>query len=350
MKPLSIGRHRIGYGQRTFIIAEAGVNHNGKLSLALKLVDAAAAAGADAVKFQTFKAAQVVTRASKMAAYQQKNVGATNSQMSMLKKLELQSSWYQRIRQQCRKRNIMFLATPHGGFSSVDELQRQNMPAFKFGSGELTNAPVLAYTARLGKPMIISTGMATMKEVEQAVQIVSRAGNKKIILLHATTNYPCPPEEVNLAAMQTMMKRLPYPVGYSDHTVGVAVPYAAVMLGACIIEKHLTLDQRMPGPDHRASTEPEEFALMVKMIRQAQTIMGSPIKKPNPSEKRMIPTVRKSLVTTRAIRRGELFTAKNIGIKRPGTGLSPLLYFSVLGRKATTDLAADMLLSRKHYG
>lgn len=251
MNTIRIGHHRVGYGQRPFIIAEAGVNHNGRLSLALRLVDAAAAAGADAVKFQTFKAEQVVTAAGKMAAYQRKNIGVTKSQIAMLKKLELQQSWYKKLQQRCRKKNIIFLSTPHGGFDSIDELARQHVPALKFGSGELTNTPVLAYAARLQKPMIIATGMATLDEVKQAVAVVRRTGNNKIILLHATTNYPCPPAEVNLGAMQTMMKKLSYPVGYSDHTVGTEVSLAAVMLGACMIEKHLTLDQDMDNLSSR---------------------------------------------------------------------------------------------------
>lgn len=349
MNTVHIGKHLVGYNRRPFIIAEAGVNHNGKLSLALKLVDAAAAVGADAVKFQTFKAEQVVTQSGQLAAYQRKNIGVSKSQMAMLRKLELQTTWYKKLQARCRQKKIIFLSTPHGGFASIDELAKQHVPAFKFGSGELTNAPVLAYAARLGKPMIVATGMATMAEVRQAIAVIRRTGNDQIILLHATTNYPCPPEEVNLAAMQTMMKKLPYPVGYSDHTVGFIVPLAAVMLGATVIEKHLTLDQRLPGPDHRASTEPKEFGEMIRLIRQMPTIMGSPTKEPNASEEKMIPTVRKSLVTLKPIRKGQTFTRANIGIKRPGTGLSPLFYFSLLGKRAAKHLSADTLLTRKDY-
>lgn len=349
MTRVQIGHHHIGYGQSPFIIAEAGVNHNGKLPLALKLVDAAAAAGADAVKFQTFKAGQVVTKAGQMASYQRKNIGISKSQMAMLKKLELQTAWYHVLRRRCRQKNIIFLSTPHGGKDSVDELQQQHVPAFKFGSGELTNTPVLAYAARLGIPMIIATGMATLPEVKEAVRVIRRAGNQKIIVLHATTNYPCPLEEVNLKAMVTMMKNISCPVGYSDHTIGFEVPLLAVALGACVIEKHLTLNRRMAGPDHAASTEPEPFREMVDLIRHVPTIFGSARKLPNPSERLMIPTVRKSIVTIRPISRGERFTESNLGIKRPGNGLSPSLYLRLLGHRSRRDLPADYLVTRRDY-
>ncbi|MBI2050318.1 MAG: N-acetylneuraminate synthase [Parcubacteria group bacterium] len=347
---IKIGRKKVGYGHPTFIIAEAGVNHNGKLDVALRLVDAAAIAGADAVKFQTFKAAEVTTASVPMAAYQKKNIGKKQSQLEMLRPLELKEEYYEKIIKRCKKRGILFLSTPGSGFSSVDFLQRLGVKAFKIGSGDLANLPVLEYAAKFKKPMILGTGMSTLQEVKDAIQCIKKAGNDKIIALHCTTSYPCPLGDVNLAAMQTMMHELGVLVGYSDHTLGIHVPIMAAALGACVIEKHLTLDKQAEGPDHAASLEPEEFACMVSAIHETPAILGSSQKKPVVCEIPMIKNARKSLVTTAVIKKGERFTRTNIGIKRPGTGLPPRYYSVLLGKQAVKDIAADMLLTKKHYG
>lgn len=349
MRNLIIGGYKIGYRNPPFIIAEAGVNHNGRLDLALKLVDAAARAGADAVKFQTFRAEEVVTAAGKMADYQKKNLGKIESQAAMLKKLELPEKFYQPIIKRCREKKIMFMSTPHGHISSADFLEKLGMEIFKIGSGDLTNRPFLEHVARFKKPIILSTGMATLSEVKEAVRWVKNAGNKKLVVLHCTTNYPCPLEEVNLRAMQTMMRALPdVIIGYSDHTIGSLVPAMAVALGANVIEKHLTLDKVMEGPDHKASSSPEEFKEMVGVVRCIPITMGSSIKKPNPSELKVLKVARKSIVTTAPVKRGEKFTEKNLGIKRPGTGIQPQYYYKIVGKTATVDLPADTILAKEH--
>ncbi|MDP3954704.1 MAG: N-acetylneuraminate synthase [bacterium] len=346
MKRILIQNRKIGYGQSVFIIAEAGVNHNGKLDLALKLVDAAADVGADAIKFQTFKAEQVVTETGEMAEYQKKNTGKTESQIKMLKKLEFDENWYPGIISHCKKRGIVFLSTPHGGFDSVDLLHKLRVPAFKFGSGDLTNLPLLGYAARLNKPIILGTGMATMIEVEDAIRVIKKAGNSKIIILHCTTNYPCPFEEVNLRAMQTMIREFDVVVGYSDHTLGSQVAVMATTLGALVIEKHLTLDNSMPGPDHKASASPEVFKNMVDEIRKINTILGNSDKKFTPSEVKMRSMVRKSLVAILNIKKGDVFNKKNIGIKRPGTGLAPKFYSSLLNKKAHRNIRIGEFLQK----
>ncbi|MFH1583261.1 MAG: N-acetylneuraminate synthase [Candidatus Falkowbacteria bacterium] len=349
LKNIIISGKKIGYNKPVFIIAEAGVNHNGHFKTALKLVDAAAAAGADAVKFQTFKAGQVVTTTGKMAKYQKKNIGKTESQLDMLKKLELPENFYKPLITHCRKKKIIFLSTPHGGFDSVDFLERLNIAAFKIGSGDLNNLPLLQYAARLGKPMILGTGMSTLGEVQAAISIIKKAGNNKIIVLHCTTNYPCPAREVNLEAMRTMAAKSGVLVGYSDHTKGIQVPIMAVALGACLIEKHFTLNRNMTGPDHKASLEPRELKEMVKAIRQVSIILGSKIKSPNASERPLIKVARKSIVSLCKIKKGEKFTKNNTGIKRPGTGLAPRYYFSILGKKAKVDIPADTFIMNNHY-
>lgn len=349
VKNIRIGNKIVGENRPVFITAEAGVNHNGDLKTAFKLIDAAAAAGADAIKFQTFKAEQVVTSAGEMAAYQKKNIGKTESQLEMLKKLELPESFYQPLIKHCREKNIIFLSTPHGSFSSVGLLQRLKVPAFKFGSGDLTNLPVLEYAAKFNKPMILGTGMATLDEVRQAVNTIKKVGNNKIIVLHCTTNYPCPLNEVNLRAMLTMKQKLSVLVGYSDHTSGINVPIMAASLGACLIEKHFTLDKNTPGPDHKASLEPAELKAMAQALRPVNIILGSSVKKPTKSENKIIKTVRKSLVSLAAVNKGDKFTAKNMGIKRPGTGLSPKYYQKIIGRVAKKDIAADSLIRKEYY-
>lgn len=349
LKDIKIANKFIGENQPVFIIAEAGVNHNGNLKTAFKLVDAAAAAGADAIKFQTFKADQVVTAAGQMAAYQKKNIGKSESQLAMLKKLELPDEFYKPLIDYCFKKKIMFLSTPHGGFASVDLLEKLKAPAFKFGSGDITNLPVLKYAAGFNKPMILGTGMATLREVKNAIGAIKQAGNKKIIALHCTTNYPCPPSEVNLKAMQTMAEKLGALVGYSDHTLGIQVPAMAATLGACLIEKHFTLDKNMSGPDHKASLEPDELKNMVRAVRQVKEIMGSGFKEPTASELKISLLGRKSLVSLRDIKKGEKLTKENIGIKRPGSGLAPKYYFTVLGKTAKKDIEKDDLIGLKDF-
>lgn len=343
-KVLRIGKKLVGSGQPVFVIAEAGVNHNSRLDLALRLVDAAASAGADAIKFQTFKAGEVVTKDGKMAAYQKRNTGKSESQISMLKNLELKESFYEPIIQRCKNKNIIFLSTPHGGFSAVDFLQKLDVSAFKFGSGDINNFPVLQYAARFKKPMILGTGMSTMQEVKDAVRCIKETGNNKIIVLHCTTNYPCLDNEVNLLAMRSMIKKLGVLVGYSDHTLGIQVPVMAATLGAVVIEKHFTLDKKMTGPDHKASIEPNELAEMIAGIRKVKTILGSSLKRPNKSEKIILRDVRKSIVSTKTIKKGETFTKENIGIKRPGTGLPPKYFPILLGKKAKRIIKPDSLI------
>ncbi|MDD5032176.1 MAG: N-acetylneuraminate synthase [Patescibacteria group bacterium] len=349
IKRIKIGNKFVGANQPVFIIAEAGVNHNGSLKNALKLVDAAADAGADAVKFQTFRAEDVVTGTGEMAEYQKRNINKTESQLEMLKELELKEKFYQPIIKYCRKKNIIFLSTPHGGFAAIDFLQKIKVSAFKFGSGDLNNFPALQYTAKFKKPMILGTGMATLTEVRKAIDVIKKTGNNEIIALHCTTNYPCLSNEVNLRAMLTMRRKLSVLVGYSDHTAGIQVPIMAAAQGACLIEKHFTLDKNMSGPDHRASLEPAELKAMVESIREVPIILGSKIKKPNISEGQMIKTVRKSIVAAKNIKKGEIFSKRNLAIKRPGTGLPPAAYSKLLGRRAKRDIKRDDFIKKYDY-
>lgn len=348
-KTLLIAGKLVGVGQKPYLIAEAGVNHNGSLQLALKLVDAAAAAGADAVKFQTFRAHQVVTAQGEMAAYQKKNLGVSERQIEMIKKLELDERHYPALLRRCRQRNITFLSAPHGGVASLRFLVQLKLPAFKIGSGDLTNLPLLEAAGKTKKPIIISTGMATMTEIREAVQTIQRTGNRNIAILHCTTDYPCKLDEVNLRAMVTLQYSFPLPVGYSDHTRGIDVSLYAVAAGATIIEKHFTIDRSLPGPDQRSSLEPPALTRLAREMSRLHTIMGSSQKKPSASERLMKPLVRKSLVTMKSIRIGETFNERTLGIKRPGTGLHPRNYCHVLGKRARRDLVADHLLRKDDF-
>ena len=333
--------------KKLFIIAEAGVNHNGQLDVALKLVDAAKKTGADAVKFQNFKPEEVVTTKAPMAKYQERNTGKSESQLDMIRKFALTSDDFKKIAQYCKKRGIIFLSTPHGSFDSVDLLQRLKVPAFKFGSGDLTNLPVLAYAAKFKKPVIISTGMANMREIGEAIAVIKKAGNTKIIVLQCTTDYPTEKDEVNVRAMRAIGKRFNVEVGFSDHTRNSQAAIMAVTLGATVIEKHLTLDKNMEGPDHAASADPGECTEYVQALRDVETILGTDTKGPTKSEKQYIPLVRKSLVARHSIKKGQRFTEENLAIKRPGTGLHPRLYFKLLGTKAKRDIAPDEMLSKR---
>lgn len=315
--------------------------------MAKKLVDAAKAAGADAVKFQTFKAEHIVTGAADMAEYQKKNIGKTESQFAMLKKLELPYNDFAHLKSYCDKQGIMFLSTPHTP-DAVDVLLPL-VPAFKVGSGDLTNIPFLEQLAKTKKPIILSTGMGTLQEVKEGVAAIEKQGNKNIILLHCTSNYPCPPEEVNMRAMETLQQTFPYPVGYSDHTDALTLSIMARTLGAVLLEKHFTLDRSMTGPDHKASLSPTELKEMIASIRYVERAFGNGEKQPHASEKRIAAVARKSVVTVTTIAKGEVIDAGKLAIKRPGTGLAPKLLSAIIGKRAKRNIAKDTLLSRKDY-
>ncbi len=350
MKKIKIGNRRIGTGEPVFVIGEAGVNHNGRLDLALKLVDAAAGAGADAIKFQTFKAEEMVVASADMAEYQQKNLGVKESQLSMLRKLEFKEEHYPTVIKRCKERGITFISTPHGGIPSIDLLKKMKHPAYKIASGDLTNRPYIEHAAKTGKPILLSTGMGTMREIQDAVHWIKNSGNENILVFHCTTNYPTPPEETNLRAMITMMKKLNVLIGYSDHTEGIQAAVMAATLGACMIEKHFTLDRSMEGPDHAASLEPSELTELVREVKNVERYMGLPEKKPTKSELKMRPLIRKSIVAARAIGRGEKITLDMLRFKRPATGISPAQYRSVVGKRAGKDLPKDHLLRTTDYG
>jgi N,N'-diacetyllegionaminate synthase len=332
--------------QRTLVIAEAGVNHNGDLQLAKQLVDAAAAAGADVVKFQTFQANQLATERAEQAAYQQQALGQTQSQQAMLQQLELKPEQHGKLIEHCQQQDIEFLSTAFDP-PSIELLASLQLKRWKISSGEITNLPYLRQIGALGQPVILSTGMANLGEIEAALAVLEQAGTPRsqITVLHCTTEYPAPPKEVNLRAMQTIAQAFGVAVGYSDHTKDIAVPIAAVAMGATVIEKHLTLDRNMPGPDHKASLEPDGFAAMVSGIRITEQALGDGIKRPTLSEQANLPVVRKSLVAARPIRAGELFSESNLTAKRPGTGLSPMQWDAWIGRPASRDFAADELIA-----
>jgi N,N'-diacetyllegionaminate synthase len=331
--------------KRTLIIAEAGVNHNGDLMLAKQLIDAAAEAGADLVKFQTFKAKRQVTRTAKKAEYQTQAIGTVDSHYEMLRKLELNLTMHQELIAHCAKRGIGFFST---GFDieSIDMLIGLGQDHFKIPSGEITNLPYLRHIGRLNKNVIISTGMATLGDIEAALDALEKAGTErnKLTILHCTTEYPTPMHEVNLRAMQGMGAAFQVPVGYSDHTSGIEVAIAAVALGASVIEKHFTLDRTLPGPDHQASLEPAELKAMVGAIRNIEQALGDGIKRLTPSEARNKDVVRKSLVAAQPIKAGDAFSAQNMACKRPGSGVSPMRWDDVIGRIASRDFAIDELI------
>lgn len=350
-----------------FVIAEAGVNHNGSLELARSLIDAAAVAGTDAVKFQTFRSEAVISRSARKAQYQVANTGSDESQLDMVRKLELGESEHAALIAHCEQRGIQFLSTPFD-LPSVELLtKRFALPRLKIPSGEITNLPLLLAVGRARKPIIMSTGMATEKEVASALAALAfaltspgdahptratldesfgsaagqRALKEFVVLLHCTTEYPAPFEDVNLRAMDTLAKAFGLPVGYSDHTCGVSIPVAAAARGATVIEKHFTLDRTMPGPDHVASLEPDELTTMVRMIREVEVSLGHGRKEPAASEIKNIEVARKSLVASAPIARGEPYTECNLTTKRPGSGVSAMYYFDYLGRAASRDYAED---------
>lgn len=336
----------IGENQPCFIIAEAGVNHNGDLRLAKKLVDAAKKAGANVVKFQTFKSENLVTLKARQARYQSKNIGRTKSQYNMLKKLELSYADFEKLKTYCAKKGIIFASTPHSSKEDIDLIAKL-CPFIKIGSGDLANMPMLRYAATKNLPIILSTGMANMQEVRRAVRVILPV-NKKLILLHCTTNYPCPLNEVNLRAMLSLKKELGLPVGYSDHTEGILVSAMAVAMGACVIEKHFTLDKNLPGPDHKASLNPEELQELVKAVRNVEKAMGGGVKKPAKSEEGSKKVIRKSIVANKDISQGAVITKEMLVIKRPGTGIEPKYLEKIIGRKAKKNIKRDSLLRWNH--
>ncbi|HIJ94496.1 MAG TPA: N-acetylneuraminate synthase [Desulfuromonadales bacterium] len=353
----------------TYIIAEAGVNHNGSLAIAKKLVEVAAEAGADAVKFQTFKADKLVSRKAPKAVYQTRTTDISESQHEMIRKLELDEHAHETLIEHCKVCGIEFLSTPFD-LESLNLLSgRFDLPRIKIPSGDITNAPLLLEIAQTGKPVILSTGMSTLGDIEDALGVLASAylGSRepsiaafseayssaegqailqdKVTLLHCTTEYPAPLVDVNLKVMDTLMSSFGLPVGYSDHTAGITVPIAAVARGAVVIEKHFTIDRTLPGPDHKASLEPAELKQMVSAIRDVEQVLGSGRKHPAPSELKNMSIARKSLVAAAAISAGEPFTVDNLAVKRPGNGMSPMRYWELLNRKSGRDFSADEAVS-----
>jgi len=328
---------------KTYIIAEAGVNHNGDITVAKEMILEAKKAGADAVKFQTFVTEKLVSKQAPKADYQMKITSQEETQYQMLKKLELSFDDFIELSEYANKLDIDFLSTPFDD-ESIDFLSQLVMPFWKIPSGEITNKPYLMKIANTKKPIILSTGMSTMEEIEMALEVFHDYHRENIILLHCNTEYPTPYNDVNLNAMVTMKEKFNVKVGYSDHTEGIAVPIAAVALGAAVIEKHFTLDKTLPGPDHKASLEPQELTQMVTTIRNIEKAMGDGVKKPSESEKKNISVARKSIVAKRNIKKGEVFSEENLTVKRPGNGISPMKWHDVLGQMAIRDFNEDEMI------
>lgn len=326
-----------------FVIAEAGVNHNGDIEIAKKLVDTAVWAGADAVKFQTFRAERLVCKSAKKAEYQMETTQKDESQFEMLKKLELTPDMHEQLIDYCKDRKIKFLSTPFD-IESMDYLVQCGLDMIKIPSGEITNYPYLVNAGKTGQRVILSSGMSSLDEVRDAVHVLRENGSKNITVLHCNTEYPTPYEDVNLRAMQTIRDELGVSVGYSDHTDGIEIPIAAAALGAAVIEKHFTLDKNMEGPDHKASLEPDELREMIRAIRNIELSLGDGRKIPSASEKKNMDIVRKSIVAKCDIAQGEILTEENITTKRPGSGLSPMRWREVMGTKAICDFKEDELI------
>lgn len=339
----TIAGQTIGFST-CFIIAEAGVNHNGDLKKALALIDIAVDARADAVKFQTFKAENLVVKTTPKAGYQKQTTDPFESQFEMLKRLELSEEMHKHLKSYAEKKGILFLSTPFDE-ESANLLEKLDVAAYKISSGELTNLPFLEFIAAKKRPMIVSTGMANLDEVRAAVEVIEKTGFKDFALMHCTSNYPAEPSTVNLRAIQTLEKAFGKPVGYSDHTANQDVALAAVALGACIIEKHFTLDRNLPGPDHKASLEPKELISLIRKIRMIESAMGNGIKLPTESELEIASVARKSLISACTIKAGTQITSEMLVVKRPGTGLSPALFKSIVGRKAKNDIPEETPIS-----
>lgn len=328
---------------KTYIIAEAGVNHNGDINIAFQLIEEAKRAGADCIKFQTFKANKLVSKNAEMANYQKKNTGVVESQQAMLKKLEMSYESFEKIKEYCDKIGIDFMSTAFD-FDSVDFLSGFDMKYWKIPSGEITNLPYLEKIAKLNKPIILSTGMSTMNEIKDAYEVIKKYNNEDIIILHCTSEYPAPLDEVNLKSMETIKKEFNVEVGYSDHTEGIIIPVSAVAMGAKVIEKHFTLDKSMEGPDHKASLEPNELKSMIDNIRIVEKAFGDGVKKPTPSELLNVAITRKSIVANKPIKKGEIFTIQNITTKRPGTGITPMRWNELIGKRSSKDYKEDELI------
>jgi len=340
---IQIAGKRIGSQYPCFIIAEAGVNHNGNVDLAKQLIDAAVAAGADAVKFQTFHAESVVSTTAEKAEYQKSTTKSTESQYDMIKNLELSDSIFWELSEYADSQGIIFLSTPFDE-QSVDLLDQIDVPAFKIPSGEITNFPLIKKIVEMEKPIILSTGMATLGEVEDAIEYIKAHGAQDVILLHCTTSYPAPLHSVNLRAMETLRCAFKAHVGYSDHTEGITIPIAAVAMGAVVIEKHFTLDRSLPGPDHQASLEPQELQAMVKAVRDVERALGSGIKSPSVEEEAIKRVARRSIVAKTDIHPGDRLTESVLTIKRPGTGINPKYFQFITGKKAKIQIRKDQVI------
>jgi len=341
---ISVENRKIGWDHPCFVIAEAGVNHNGNLHLAKKLINAAASAGADAVKFQTFSADKIILRGAPKADYQNRNTTENETQFQMLKKLELTEAQFKVLSDHSRRKKILFLSTPFDS-ESVEILENLKIPAYKISSGELTNFPLLRIIASKKKPVIVSTGMATLDEVAETVSYLKKKRVKDLAILHCTSDYPASIDDVNLRVIDTLYRSFNLPVGYSDHTIGIFVPLLAVARGACIIEKHITLDKNLPGPDHQASLDPEELKDMVLKIRMVERALGSGEKKPTKSEETMRKIARKSLVAAKKIGKGTTITADMIECKRPGSGISPRHLPEIISTIAKRTIPEDTLIT-----
>ena len=337
--------NRMKNARKVLIIAEAGVNHNGSLELAKKMIDAAVEAGADIVKFQTFTAENVVSKYAPKAAYQKQTTGSNETQLEMIKKLELSYDVHKELIDYCRLKKVKFLSSPFD-LESIDILDKIGVDTFKIPSGEITNLPYLRKVGCLKKKIILSTGMSSMIEIENALNVLRKAGTllKNVTILHCNTEYPTPMNDVNLRAMLTIARKFNVNVGYSDHTLGIEIPIAAVAMGATVIEKHFTLSKAMEGPDHKASLEPNELKAMIDAIRNVEIALGDGIKKPSPSELKNRPIARKSIVAAKDIPKGEVFTNTNLTIKRPGTGINPMKWDEVIGKKAGKDYIMDEII------
>jgi N,N'-diacetyllegionaminate synthase len=344
MKKIRIADRLIGDGEPCFIIAEAGVNHNGDINLAMRLIDAAKEAGADAVKFQTFKAEEVLTRGAEKAGYQKETTSTDESQYDMIKSLELSGKDFKELYKLAQEKDILFLSSPFDK-GSVDLLDELAVPAFKVPSGEITNFPLLRYIAGRKKPIILSTGTATLEEIGEALEVIKAECGNDVILLHCISSYPAKIEDMNLRAMASIREAFSLPVGLSDHSLGITVPVAAVALGACVIEKHFTLDRDLAGPDHRASLEPEGLKQMIAAIRDVERAMGDGIKRPAKAEEDSKKVGRRSIVARVDIPWGTVITGEMLAMKRPGTGLKPEFLDKVIGTKARVNIVRDELIT-----
>jgi N,N'-diacetyllegionaminate synthase len=343
---VSIGNRQVGGHEPVLLIAEAGVNHDGDVSVALELVDAAAEAGAEAVKFQTFDPAALASAAAPLAAYQRKRSATAGGQLAMLEHLCLPAEDFATIAAHCRRREILFLSTPFD-LASAALLEALGVPAFKISSGELTNLPLLGALAERGRPLILSTGMATLTEIGEAVEVVAKAG-APLVLLHCVSSYPTPDRDANVRALDTLRATFAAPVGYSDHCLGFAASLAAVARDACLLERHLTLDRSRPGPDHSMSLEPAELRDLVRRVRELEAILGDGHKAPRPTEQDTRAVARRSIVAARALRAGETLTADALTLKRPGDGLAPSRLPSLVGARLIRPLAEDEQLTDAH--